>query len=140
MDVFEPIWKRKKEIEDAYRIVFRAAVQSTKGIVFKSVSEEIKARQEAMGDYRTRVYGPAQKQLREECTKLGHKEGNYDRDYHDSGFGWAGLSCHYCGIELKKWLDGIELKVENGEAVNDGKNWIKVDGSKGPSCVDEDEE
>lgn len=139
MNPFEPIWKKRREIDDAYKILWLAARESIKGKVFESKSQEYNALKEAMGDYQIRVYYPAMKQLREDCAKLGHHEGNYDQHYHDNGLGWSRLCCSYCREHLKVWLDGVELKVENGQAINNGKNWIKVDGSIGPSCVDEEE-
>lgn len=133
---FEELGKLKYDINKAYSKKFSEVVESMKDSEFSSLSEQIKTRQEALREYIETVHSPAQKQLREECTKLGHKAGSNDISYHRNVIGGEWLVCCYCGIALRWWLDGIELKVINGEPVNNGKNWIKIDGTLGISCVD----
>jgi hypothetical protein len=65
------IWQRSGEIERARR----------------------DKQHELMEAYDRTVYYPAMKQLREECSKLGHSDGKF----HNNGFGWTWFYCGSCG-------------------------------------------
>ncbi len=65
------IWQRSGEIERARR----------------------DKQHELMEVYDRDVYYPAMKQLREECSKLGHSGGKF----HNNGFGWTWFYCGSCG-------------------------------------------
>jgi len=117
-DKFKPIWDKRHEIDNARR----------------------EKQKQCMDKYMEEIYLPAVLQLKKDCGELGHHEGSFDRHYHDNGIGWAWLECSYCHERIKVWLHGVELQCKDGKGVNDGKTWIKVDGTPGESCVDEDDE
>jgi hypothetical protein len=132
---FEDLGKIKYDINHAYSEMFQKALEHFRGHKFSSLSEEILARQEYLKEYKETVYAPAKHKLQKDCAKLGHKLGDAQAHYHDNNLGWQWQSCCYCGVALRRWLDYEELKIENGAPVNNGSNWILLDGAIGPSCL-----
>jgi hypothetical protein len=136
---FEELGELKFKIDRDYGKKFAEVNRSMRTMDLIKSSDQLKVRQALLKEYKETIHWPAQRRLRDECSKLGHKEGDWDLNYHDNGLGWQWLKCSYCGTHIKIWLDHIELKVENGQPVHNGKNWINVDNSIGISCEDRDD-
>jgi hypothetical protein len=112
---YKELGNMKYEIQKGYRIKFKEAIDAEKGIEFKNMSEQMKFRVEFLREYKEKIYDPANKKLKEECGKLGHKI-SWDT-YQINIVGNSSVGCAYCGTLLKMWVENKEIKVKNGEAI-----------------------
>jgi hypothetical protein len=60
--------------------------------------DRTKKQMELMKEYDEKVFRPALKQLKEDCGKLGHVEG----EWYYNGLGWSWVCCRYCEIRMKQ--------------------------------------
>ena len=152
-DLFKPIWERKREIEKArdkfqedgmreyMESIYAPAIKAMAGKRNMQISfDRIKKVQEVMKDYNRDVFYPAVKQLKEDCTALGHYANEKsDRCWSSNVFHWQYYRCLYCHTPLRIWGEGYELKVVDGEIVHDANgDIVRVDG--GVIQVGKDEE